>query len=94
MDHILIGLQATTYSANASFCANRALYFSYEELDLIKMRYRYGNAEQNFFNTTKLLKNISNTAFVCVDAVENFYIFSERRLSQFNSFVDYLTAFF
>ena len=58
------------------------------------MRVRYGNASENVFNTTLIMKNFTNDMFVCLDAVENYYIYVDRKLRMFNDLTDWITAYF
>ena len=58
------------------------------------MRYKYGSFNDNLFNSTLLLKNISNTAWVCTDAFENYMIYLYAKLSTFKDPTSYFMAFF
>jgi hypothetical protein len=69
----LSGLNIEIFMRNFTNCYNRTLHFIYFEIPLLEYRYYYGNAEDNFFNTTTLIANASNHLMVCNDAARNLY---------------------
>jgi hypothetical protein len=59
------------FALNATNCYNRLLYFYFFEMPLLQIRYYYGNTEDQFFNNTQAVANLSNHLMVCNDAVRN-----------------------
>ena len=43
----------------------------------------YGDTEQNILNTTLFLKNVSDVSYVCIDALENLYVFAMFKYDKF-----------
>ena len=70
---MLLGLRAENYAANVTECFDRSINLVYHEFPLLNMRYRYGNFNDNLFNSTRFIRNTSNTAFICLDTVENYH---------------------
>ena len=91
---IMEGLKIEVAAPNVTHCFYRGLNFYFNELNLLRFRYRYGDLRDNVFNTTQLLQNVSNHLWVCTDAVENYIIFSARRLGEFGDLTTWLTSFF
>ena len=54
----------------------------------------YGSFEDNVYNTTKLMKNISNTLWVCTDMLENLMIVKGKEYEQFEDFSTFIASFF
>ena len=90
----LTGSQANNYASNATNCFNRALNVWFYEFPQIEWYYFYGAWEDNLFNTTRELANVTNAAMVCYDALENFSEQALTQYQQFASFTDFMMAFF
>ena len=43
----------------------------------------YGNTKENVLNTTLFAGNISDTSYICIDAVENLYVYSMYKYDLF-----------
>lgn len=43
----------------------------------------YGNTKENILNTTLFLRNVSDVMYVCLDAGENLYVFSQYKYDLF-----------
>ena len=43
----------------------------------------YGNFKQNVLNTTLFLSNVSDVSYVCLDALENLYVYSQYKFKLF-----------
>lgn len=44
----------------------------------------YGNLKDNILNTTLFMGNISDVSYVCIDALENLYVFSMYKFELFS----------
>lgn len=44
----------------------------------------YGNFKEHVLNTTLFAKNISDTGYFCIDAVENLYVYFMYKFKQVN----------
>jgi hypothetical protein len=53
------------------------------DIDLLMVKYMYGNAKENTLNTTLFLGNVSNMFYVCIDAGENLYVYSMYKFDLF-----------
>lgn len=82
----LKGMNANKFAANSTECFKRGVNSYFTELPTLMWRYEYGTFQEQVFNTTLYWRNTTNTAMVCLDAVENFYIFYDNRLSLFSDF--------
>ena len=87
-------LELNADAPNTTNCFRRGLNFWFQELNLIKYRYMYGSFEDNVYNTTKLMKNISNTLWVCTDMLENLMIVKGKEYEQFEDFSTFIASFF
>jgi len=45
------------------------------DLELLMIKYIYGEVKDNILNTTLFLKNVSDVAYVCLDGAENLYVY-------------------
>ncbi len=61
------GANANSYAANATNCFDRILNTWFYELPTMQWRYFYGNFDDNVFNTTHEMANMTNTMMVCFD---------------------------
>ena len=66
----LKGLEANTFSPDFTDCYNGILQFAFLELPMMSIRMHYGNTNDNIFNTTKLVKKVTQHLSVCVSMVE------------------------
>ena len=76
----LTGAQANNYAANATNCFNRVINFWFSELTTLEWRYYYGSFDDNLYNTTRALSNMTNTLMVCFDSLENLSIFAASKM--------------
>lgn len=44
----------------------------------------YGNLKDNILNTTLFMQNISDVSYVCIDAMENLYVFGMYKFELFS----------
>lgn len=89
----LTGSQANTAASNATHCLARALNVWFFELPQIQWYYYYGSFEDNLFNTTLEIANVTNALMVCYDALENLSETAVSHYSAFSTFADFLMAF-
>jgi len=47
------------------------------------IKYMYGDVKNNILNTTLFMRNISDVSYVCIDALENLYVFSMFKFELF-----------
>ena len=87
------GFQGDDLSANFTACGDRGAYWWFLELKTYRVKMRYGNGEQNTYNSTKFLQNTTNTLYTCTDATENLYHFFLWKKEQFPSLNDYGLGF-
>jgi len=60
----------------------------------MEWRYYYGNFDDNLYNTTRELSNMTNTLMVCFDVIENLYIYTSNKITLFPDFTTMIMAFF
>jgi len=75
----LSGVNATWYSANSTTCFTNALSLYQYDVELMLIKYMYGDLEDIVLNSTLFLKNVSDVGYVCIDAGENLYAYSLYR---------------
>jgi hypothetical protein len=90
----LQGSQANNYAANSTNCFNRGLNFWFTELLTLQWRYFYGNTDDNVFNSTRQLSNLTNTMMVCFDTLENMSVWATQRYALFPDFTTMFMGFF
>lgn len=59
----------------------------------MQQRYKYGSYNDNIFNTTVAIRNMSNTLWFCIDSIENYSIYVQTKLASFGDPTNILTAF-
>jgi hypothetical protein len=64
-------------------CFNQYMNILMYDIDLLMVKYMYGNAKENTLNTTLFLGNVSNMFYVCIDAGENLYVYSMYKFDLF-----------
>lgn len=79
----MYGSDATSYAANATNCFIQGINLVQYDIDLLVIKYMYGDTEQNVLNTTLFLKNVSDVSYVCIDALENLYVFAMFKYDKF-----------
>lgn len=57
------------------------------------MKIRFGNGDENIFNSTIWLQNTTNMLFTCTDATENLYHFVLYKKTQFPNWADFGLGF-
>ena len=50
---------------------------------MLVIKYMYGDTKNNILNTTLFMRNISDVSYVCIDALENLYVFSMLKFELF-----------
>jgi hypothetical protein len=45
----------------------------------------YGNTKDNILNTTLFFQNASDVAYICIDSVENLYVYFIYKFQQFGN---------
>jgi hypothetical protein len=91
---ILDGADMDYYASNSTECYERIINFVYYELPVFMIRLDYADHRDYMFNSTYLMRNVSNMAWTCVDAGENFYYFAKARNAEFTGFTDLMLGFF
>lgn len=87
----LSGLNSSWYAPNATVCMNNFMNLYQNDIEHLAIKLMYGDFKQNVLNTTLFAKNISDTAYFCLDAAENVYVFFMYKLKLFN--YDFLNLF-
>ena len=83
-----------TVTPNITNCLNRALYFYYNSIDLLQWRYYYGNAYDNYFNTTLFIANTTNMLMFCYDSAQTWYNYYNADYILFGGPSNFAVAFF
>ena len=79
----MLGARALYYSPNATECFDQAVKIYQYDIELLIIKYMYGNTKENVLNTTLFAGNISDTSYICIDAVENLYVYSMYKYDLF-----------
>ena len=79
----MLGARALYYSPNITTCFNQAMNIYQYDIELLVIKYMYGNSKENTFNTTLFLGNVSDMMYVCIDAAENLYVYSMYKYDLF-----------
>lgn len=88
------GLESSDFAENATACFDNWVYFYYTELTDLQIKYHYGSMDDNIFNTTKLISNISQHFQVCTSFVDGMYDFYASQASDYSSITNYFISFF
>lgn len=78
-----VGGAADFYSPNITTCFDMSVDLYQYDLELLMIKYMYGNAKQNTLNTTLFMGNVSDMMYICIDAAENFYVYSMYKYDLF-----------
>lgn len=62
----LKGLDADHFSRHFEDCYSDWVWFAFKELPIMQIKYHYGDTDDNIFNTTKLINNITGKLITCV----------------------------
>lgn len=79
----LIGAQADYFASNATQCFENGLNLAQFDVELLIIKLMYGNAQDNILNSTLFLKNVSDLSYICLDALENNYVYWVYKLDSF-----------
>ena len=79
----MLGARALYYSPNITTCFNQAVKIYQYDFELLMIKYMYGTGKENTLNTTLFLGNVSDTSYICIDAVENLYVYSMYKYDLF-----------
>lgn len=79
----LEGADSNFYAPNATICFNYLMNIIEYDLDLLMIKWMYGDVKQNTLNTTLFLGNVSYMNYVCIDAGENFYVYAMYKYDLF-----------
>lgn len=80
---MLYGANSTNYASNSTNCFDNLLNVAQFDIDLLVIKYMYGDVKNNVLNTTLFMRNISDVSYVCIDALENLYVFSMFKFELF-----------
>lgn len=72
----MLGARALYYSPNITTCFDKAVRLYQYDVELLMIKYMYGNAKENTLNTTLFARNVSDMSYICIDAMENLYVYS------------------
>mmetsp|Transcript_13315 Transcript_13315/g.22618 ORF Transcript_13315/g.22618 Transcript_13315/m.22618 type:complete len:246 (-) Transcript_13315:748-1485(-) len=81
----LRGLDSDYYSPNISVCIGNLLNLFQYDFELMVIKYMYADAKGTIMNTTLFLRNVSDVSYVCIDAAENIFVFSQYKYELFGS---------
>jgi hypothetical protein len=79
----MLGARALYYSPNITTCFDMGVDLYQYDLELLMIKYMYGNAKQNTLNTTLFARNVSDMNYVCIDAMENLYVYNMYKYDLF-----------
>ena len=79
----MLGARALYYSPNITTCFDQGVDLYQYDLELLMIKYMYGNAKQNTLNTTLFARNISDMSYICIDAMENLYVYNMYKYDLF-----------
>ena len=79
----LKGAQANFFASNATTCFENALNLAQFDVELLIIKLMYGNVKNNMLNTTLFLKNVSDLNYICLDALENSYVYFIYKIDSF-----------
>ena len=60
-----------------------ALNLAQYDVELLIIKLMYGDLKNNMLNTTLFLKNVSDLSYICLDALENNYVFWVYKIDSF-----------
>lgn len=87
------GFKGDELALNFSNCAEQGAYWKWLELQTYSIKVKFGNADQNIFNTTMFLQNTTDMLSICTDAAENIYYFMLWKKTQFPRWLDFGLGF-
>lgn len=79
----MLGARALYYSPNITTCFDKAVKIYQYDVELLMIKYMYGNGKENTLNTTLFLGNVSDMSYICIDAIENLYVYSMYKYDLF-----------
>lgn len=79
----MLGARALYYSPNITTCFDKAVRLYQYDIELLMIKYMYGNAKENTLNTTLFARNVSDMSYVCIDAMENLYVYNMYKYDLF-----------
>lgn len=72
----LSGAQSNSYAPNVTVCWNRAINLAQYDVDLLVIKWLFGDTRDNTLNFTLFLQNVSLVSYSCIDATENLFVWS------------------
>ena len=81
---VLHGMAIDNYASNGTNCYNMGLNLAQYDVDLLVIKWMYGNLKDNILNTTLSMRNVSDVGYVCVDALENLYVYGMYKFELFS----------
>lgn len=79
----LLGARADYFASNATTCFINSLNLAQYDVELLIVKLMYGDVKNNILNTTLFLKNVSDLSYICLDAMENNYVFWVYKMDSF-----------
>jgi len=93
VNQFLKGANSTYYSPNATVCWNNGLNLVQYDVDLLAIKWMFGDTKENTLNFTLFARNVSDVSYSCIDAGENLFVYVMFKYSQFgNSLNDFFLA--
>lgn len=80
---VLLGAKANYFASNSTNCFNQMMNLVQFDVDLLVIKYMYGDIQNHILNTTLFLSNISDVSYVCIDVLENLYVYSMFKFDLF-----------
>ena len=78
-----MGARADFFASNATTCFVNSLNLAQYDVELLVVKLMYGDVKNNILNSTLFLKNVSDLSYVCLDALENNYVFWVYKMDSF-----------
>ena len=72
----LSGAQSNNYAPNVTVCWNRGINLAQYDVDLLVIKWLFGDTRDNTLNFTLFLQNVSLVSYSCIDATENLFVWS------------------
>lgn len=90
----LRGLNSDAFNKNISVCYNDWVWFAFKELPIMQIKYHYGDTDDNIFNTTGLINNITGKLLSCAYMTEGLYVYAKQQMVIFASITNFGLSFF
>jgi len=79
----MVGANLSWFAPNSTACFDRALNMVQYDFDLLMIKLMYGDTKNNILNSTLFLRNASEVGYVCIDTVENLYVYAMYKFKLF-----------